>query len=143
MKIELINQQRVKRLNLKEFEFFLSKTLSFLKIPSKKISVLFCDNVQIKKLNRKFFKRDSDTDVIAFPIYDEFDKDYLGEIVTSVEKAVETSVKYGSSWKKELLLYIIHGLLHLLGYDDIKPQDRLVMERKQKCILDKLFTDYD
>ena len=139
MKIEITNSQRIKRINLKELKTFLKKIFSLLNISQKRISILFCDNKEIKKLNKKFFNKAQATDVIAFSLQDEFEKDYLGEVIVSVEQAVKISAEYGNTWKKELLLYLVHGILHLLGYDDIKKADRLKMEKKQQQILNKIY----
>lgn len=138
MKIELINQQRIKRVNLKQLHRYLKKILVFLNIPSQKLSILLCDNALIKKLNKKYFKKTSVTDVIAFPLTDDLEPDYLGEVVVSVEEAVQVAESLGCEWQDELRLYLIHGILHLVGYDDRIKIKRDRMEKVQKVILRKL-----
>lgn len=147
MKIEIINQQKLKRINLKVLSACLKKTQAFFD-PSPnlskrknpvKLSILLCDNTFIKKLNKKYFKSSNATDVISFPLSDKFEPDYLGEVVVSVEKAVQVSRKLSCDWKKELTLYIIHGILHLMGYDDRRKKQRSIMEAKQQQILEKIW----
>lgn len=94
MRIEVINQQKIKIINLKALHKYLEKILRFLSteggsasggnISSQRVSILFCNNNFIKKLNKKYFKKTSSTDVIVFPLKDELEPDYLVEIVVSV-----------------------------------------------------------
>jgi probable rRNA maturation factor len=103
---------------------------------------VFCDNVFIRKLNRKFFKKSNPTDVISFPLHDTINPDYLGEIVISAEQAKKICNFYGKRWQEELVLYLIHGVLHLIGYNDINKKERARMERKQEEIFAKLLKRY-
>ena len=145
MVIELTNQQKIKRVNLKQLHRYLKKILVFLSakggfssggnISSKKLSILLSDNSLIKKLNKKYFKKASVTDVIAFPLTDDLEPDYLGEVVVSVEEAAHMAKKLGCKWQDELRLYLIHGILHLVGYDDSTKAKRKCMEKKQERIL--------
>jgi len=160
MKIELINQQRIKRINLKQLRKYLEKVLCLLFVPAggwsqaeadqpmaeasgrkggnvsfQKASFLFCDNSFIKKLNKRYFKRVCATDVISFPLRDDLDPDYLGEVVVSVEEAVKAAKKLKCKWQDELNLYLIHGILHLAGFDDTTQAKRKRMEKKQERIL--------
>jgi probable rRNA maturation factor len=134
MKIEIANRQKVKRVNLKKIEKILKKVSSLLNLSSKKISFVLVDNRFIKELNKKFFKRNTPTDVISFSLQDEIDKDYLGEVVVSVEEAVKKD-----KWEKELVLYLVHGILHLLGFRDKNKRERIIMQKKEEEILKKLF----
>lgn len=139
MKIEIVNQQKVKRINLKSLRRQLNKISTLLNLSSSKISIVLCDNKAITNLNRKYFKKASSTDVISFPLKDNFDPDYLGEVVVSVEEAVEATRRVASTtWWDELLLYIIHGILHLIGYDDRNKKERGQMEKKQQELLHKI-----
>lgn len=143
MVIELTNQQKIKRVNLKQLDRYLKKIFRLLSvssgnIASKELSILLCDNTFIKKLNKKYFKKHSVTDVIAFPLTDDFGPDYLGEVVVSVEEAVEMAKRLGCKWQDELRLYLIHGILHLVGYDDRTKFKKVRMEKEQARILKKM-----
>lgn len=138
--IEIINQQKIKRINLKELREYLKRILIFLDIPSKKISILLCDNKFIRGLNKKFFRKDSSTDVISFPLKDDFDPDYLGEVAISVEEAAKAAKQYVNTWQEELVLYLVHGVLHLLDYTDRTKKHKEAMDKKQKEIMKKLFS---
>jgi len=152
MVVEITNQQKVKRINLKQLNKYLKRIFVCLSskdaclparqgfalggnILSKKLSILLCDNAFIKKLNKKYFKKSSVTDVIAFPLADNLQPDYLGEVIVSVEEAVEVAKKIGCRWQDEVKLYLIHGILHLIGYDDRTNLKRALMEKKQEELL--------
>lgn len=136
--IEIINQQKVKKVNLKQLKGYARQTLKFLKAgPAVNISILLCDNYGIKKLNKKFLGKNSVTDVISFFLADDLAPDYLGDVAVSVEEAVLAAKKYGNPWNKELVLYVIHGILHLFGYDDSWPRKKK-MDKKQQFLLNKL-----
>jgi probable rRNA maturation factor len=139
MKIEITNQQKIKRLNSKTLQKDILAACRLLKL-SGTISFLFCDNKQIRSLNKKYFKKASNTDVISFPLEDEYSKNYLGEIVVSVEQAVNMASNYGNSWQKELMLYVIHGILHLIGYTDTRVKERDKMKKKENKILDAIWS---
>jgi probable rRNA maturation factor len=136
--IEITNLSKVKRIKIKNIRKVLSLVFSSLGIPYAQASILLCDNNFIRKLNRKFFNESGVTDVISFPLKDAINPQYLGEVVICVEEAKNSSKLYGNTWQEELVLYLIHGILHILGFDDIKAKDRLKMQAKQEKILSKL-----
>lgn len=135
MGIEITNQQKVKKVNLKQLDKYLKKIFVCLNIPSKKLSILLCDNTFIKKLNKKYFKKLCATDVIAFPLADRFQPDYLGEVVISIEEAVKAAKRLNCKWQDEVKLYLIHGVLHLIGYDDRTKVKKVSMDKEQTRIL--------
>ena len=136
--IEIANQQKIKAINKKELKKELKKILTILKFPSYYASFVLSDNKTIKKLNRKFFKKDCPTDVIAFPLRDDFDDKYLGEVVVSVEMAIKIAKKLKLRWQDELRLYLIHGILHLIGYSDKTKALAQKMQKKQEEVLQLL-----
>ena len=97
------------------------------------ISVTFCDNKYIKKINSQFRNKNSHTDVLSFPMVD-FDNDdilptnpdgsvSLGDIVISLERAAEQAKEIGNSFHREVAFLAIHSTLHLLGYDHERSKD--------------------
>ena len=102
-----------------------------------KLSIAFVDNDEIKKLNKRYFSSNEITDVIAFPLNNH--KSALnGEIVVSVETAVDTAAKENIDIEAEVILYVVHGLLHLLGYRDGNRKDAEIMHDKESSILKTL-----
>jgi len=90
------------------------------------IGVRVTDDNTIHEINQRFLQHDYPTDVISFP-YDLNPPTVEGEIVVSIDTAANEANAAGWSVGQELLLYIIHGTLHLVGYDDKQDTDRLRM----------------
>ncbi|MCI1856565.1 MAG: rRNA maturation RNase YbeY [Sporolactobacillus sp.] len=109
-------------------------------------SLTFTDNDRIQRINRDYRGIDRPTDVISFaleeraagevPIYrQKGEPRVLGDIIVSLDKAHEQATEYGHSFKRELGFLIIHGLLHLLGYDHRTEKEREKMFGIQEQIL--------
>ena len=103
-----------------------------------KISLAFVDNPTIHRLNKQFLNHDEPTDVITFPMSGDGAKKLEGELVIGVEVAMEQAQDRGHPVDAELCLYVIHGLLHLCGYDDRNPQDAAEMRTKEREYLKQL-----
>src|SRR5690554_1617086 len=87
------------------------------------VSVSFVDNEEIKMLNREYRGIDRETDVLSFPIDDDFiiqGPMLLGDIIISLEKALEQAKEFGHSVNREIGYLTAHSMLHLLGYDHIE-----------------------
>lgn len=91
------------------------------------ISVTVVDNPTIQRINRDHLEHDWPTDVITFPLSEPGEARLEGEIIVSAEMALETALAAGSDPMHELALYLVHGLLHLLGFDDGSASDRDAM----------------
>ena len=108
------------------------------------VSVFLTDDKEIRKINRRFLKHDYATDVISFWFeagqLTGKESDHLGDLVVSLETAKRVAKEMGILFREELARYLIHGTLHLLGYDDKRPGDKKVMHRRQEKILDQLCT---
>jgi probable rRNA maturation factor len=111
------------------------------------ISVTFVTNEEIQELNRTYRDKDQPTDVLSFPmyeadeveieVYDETEPLLLGDIVISIPRAKEQAVDFGHSFERELGFLLVHGFLHLLGYDHHDEQAEKTMFAKQEDILAK------
>jgi probable rRNA maturation factor len=84
------------------------------------VSVAIVDDATIHRLNREYLQLDEPKDVLSF-VLDQNEKTLEGEVVISAETAAAAAVRFHWSTADELLLYVIHGVLHLLGYDDQEP----------------------
>ena len=107
------------------------------------MSILLVDNPQIQKLNRLWRKKDRPTDVLAFAQREGEGADpadpVLGDIVISVEQAKKQAEAQGHSLEKELDILLIHGILHLLGYEhEHGGRQAKKMREKEKELLEKL-----
>ncbi|HID94584.1 MAG TPA: rRNA maturation RNase YbeY [Candidatus Latescibacteria bacterium] len=98
----------------------------------KDVNIILADNDIIQDLNRRFRHVDSPTDVLSFDLSHPFpNHDSIGgEIYISLEKAAEQAREYGVTFEEEIIRLAIHGLLHLVGYDDETESEREVMERE-------------
>lgn len=93
------------------------------------ISVVLCSDYMIKKLNTTYRKKEKPTDVLSFCFDDD---DFLGEIYISLQRAKVQARRFGLTYDDEVMRLFVHGMIHLLGYDHIKDNDRIVMEAKEK-----------
>lgn len=99
------------------------------------ISLAFVDNPTIHRLNKQFLQHDEPTDVLSFPLSDRGSRKLSGELVIGVEVAREQARERGHDVQAELILYVIHGLLHLCGHDDHDDEDRAAMRSRERHYL--------
>ena len=106
------------------------------------LSIVFVTDSRIKSLNKKYLNEDHPTDVLSFPTKtfggDNFgisSKKFLGEIVVSTDTAVKNAGIYHTTPHREILLYVVHGILHLLGYDDQRDSDIRKIRRKEQILM--------
>lgn len=114
------------------------------------ISITLTTPKHIHEINKQYRNVDKETDVLSFPMFekDELDEkiknedfeneDILGDIVISIERVKKQAEEYGHSFERELAYMIVHGFYHLMGYDHIKEEDKLIMRPKEENVLNKL-----
>jgi len=111
--------------------------------PESDLSIVIDDDARLHELNKSFLGIDAPTDVLSFSSGEE-DPDpetgrlYLGDIIISYPRAVEQSEAAGHAATAEIQLLIVHGVLHLLGYDHAEPDEKEAMWKAQKEIIDQL-----
>ena len=140
MQIEIANLQNIYKINEQDITTLLKKVLNDLKKDAE-LSVVFVDDKKIKELNNSYLGEDVPTDVLAFSLNDsEYDTidEISGEIIVSVETAINTAEKLDTGVESELFLYLVHGLLHLVGYDDKDKTASDEMHEKERLILAEL-----
>jgi len=104
-------------------------------------NIILTTNEKIHKINKEYRNVDRETDVISFAMEDEMDIEYkdfrlLGDIYISFEKCYSQALEYGHSRKREMCFLATHGILHLLGYDHMNPEDEKEMFSLQEELLD-------
>ena len=114
------------------------------------ISVTLTTPEHIHEINKQYRNVDKETDVLSFPMFekDELDEkiknqkfeheDVLGDIVISIERVEGQAKEYGHSFEREFSYMLVHGFYHLMGYDHIEEQDKVIMRPKEENILNKL-----
>jgi probable rRNA maturation factor len=100
------------------------------------VSVAIVDDATIHRLNRQFLEHDYPTDVLSFPLAEP--PHLKGEIVTSVDTARREADSAGWRAEDELLLYVVHGALHLVGHDDYEPSEAAAMRAAERAVLARL-----
>lgn len=137
MNILIYDQQKAILLDQERLKKKVTLLVDYLRISTNEISFHFVDKKVITDLHKKYFDDPTETDCITFPISDDgSDYHILGEIFICTDVAIEYAKKNEIDPQDEVLLYMIHGLLHLIGYDDIDKKDRTDMRKKEKSCMD-------
>lgn len=114
------------------------------------ISITLTNPENIQKYNKQYRNMDKPTDVLSFPMFEknEIEKkiknndfeniDILGDMVISIPKVEEQAKEYGHSFERELAYMVVHSFYHLMGYDHIKEEDKLIMRPKEEFVLNNL-----
>ncbi len=110
--------------------------LIYLDLQDKSLSILFVNNNMIKKMNKNYFGRDKPTNVISFSYESAFSYEIIGDIVISLERAKEEAENADCPFYERVFALIIHGLLHVLGYDHEtgKNEARRMKYREDKLL---------
>ena len=120
-------------------------------VPPYEVSMVFTKSEIVRQLNRDYRGVDEPTDVLAFYMLPQKGADSsfalppdgvtrLGEVIISYQKAIEQAREQGHSSDRELALLVIHGVLHLLGYDHKEPGEESKMREKEKKLLERCLT---
>ena len=108
--------------------------------PGRLVSLALVDDSTLAELHGRFLDDPSVTDVMSF-LLGEGEEGAWGEVVVSVNRAREVALERGLTWERELVLYAIHGTLHLCGFDDHEEADRQAMRSAEATVLGKLGFD--
>ena len=138
-----INNLTDEKINEKDIKLVVDATSKRLDVKDAIVSINLIDNKRIHEINKAYRGVERETDVISFAfLEDETDPDMdienLGEIYISLEKAHSQALEYGHSFKRELCFLVVHGLLHLLGYDHMTEKEEKEMFSLQEEILSSL-----
>ena len=147
---EIINNSSWEVDELETLENYVKNISKELKIEKAIFNIIFVDEEEIHHLNKQYRNVDREADVLSFPMFEKSElddkiknqdfeyEDVLGDIVISIEKVKGQAEEYGHSFERELSYMIVHGFYHLMGYDHIKEEDKIVMRPKEENILNKL-----
>ena len=114
---------------------FCDKVFNFNKINNAKISIVFCSDNFLSNLKKKYFNKNQYTDVIAFQMNEVSDKILDGEIYISLDRALENSKIFKEPYEKEIIRLVIHGCLHLIGFDDQSLEEKQNMTKMEDKFL--------
>ena len=133
---ELVDEQKRVPLNESRLKKIVAAILRDAGYDSGAMEIAVIDNGAIHELNVEFLGHDYPTDVLSFEMErDEKEGRLEGNVIVSSEMAADRAAEFGLSPSEELMLYIIHGTLHLAGFDDHAPEDIAVMREKERHYL--------
>ncbi|MBI4550374.1 MAG: rRNA maturation RNase YbeY [Candidatus Omnitrophica bacterium] len=140
MNVRLSNEQTRIRLSSAKLRKIAALILRAVGFERAEVAFRFVSDARMKTLNRRFMKSRARTDVLAFSQWEgkpmpAVGAPLLGDVVISVDAARRQAPVYGHSFERELALYMAHGVLHLLGHDDLKPGPRAKMRKEEARIL--------
>lgn len=153
--IQINNEQHLLELSEVDLRQIVNHVLTQEQVRSADISIAVVDNRTIWRLNRRHLKHDYPTDVLSFLLDCETDshlesssssapsverprgagKNLSGEVIVSAEMACDMASQYHWRGQDEVCLYLVHGLLHLCGYDDLCPEEQSIMRHRERAIL--------
>ena len=143
MEVVVQNRQKRHRVRTAEIRETAEKILSDLGCHGCELSIVLVDDEEITHLNLAYLARDHPTNVLAFPMREGQDKhlhpDLLGDVIISTETAEREAQHRGVILQEEMTLLLVHGILHLLGYEHEEDSDKAaLMEAKEQEILNRL-----
>ncbi len=142
--IDISDQQSLLAVSLERLREVIDRVLTEESIVAAQISLALVDDSSIHRINREFLGHDYPTDVISFHLNAESDaespqgsevKPLEGELIVSTETALREAQTHGWTAEDELILYVVHGLLHLCGFDDLNDEARPVMRQRERHML--------
>jgi probable rRNA maturation factor len=147
--ISIADRQRTVRIDRRAMIALTRATLATEQVAAAEISIAFVGDAEIHEINRTFLNHDCPTDVISFLLEGaEFslagapgairrgaERNLDGEVVISTDTAVKNAACHATRAEYELALYLVHGLLHLCGYDDLTAKEKRLMRRREAEIL--------
>ena len=123
-----INNKTKSKINLSLVKKTVNKFLRKHKLSKKEVSVAFVGEARMQELNKRYRKKDKVTDVLSFS----GENSFLGEIIINYPQIKQQAKKFNNKSDQELVFILVHGLLHLIGYDDKTETGRKKMEKLGK-----------
>lgn len=131
---QIVNEQTALQPNTDRLRSAVTQVIQEAGIPSAQVSIALVDDRAISELNEHWLRHVGPTDVLSFTL--ESRPGYIeGEIIASGDTAAREARHFGWDADDELLLYVVHGALHLVGYDDQTPELQAVMRQRERQIL--------
>ena len=140
IQVELVDRQTIIEIDAERIQRVARSILQRHGPQRTQLSIAVVDDPTIHELNRRYLEHDYPTDVLSFVL--ESDEQFLdGEVIVSAETAQREAPAYRNTPQDELLLYVIHGVLHLVGFDDQTLEQRRRMEEEQRRVLAEVERD--
>lgn len=140
----LISNRSGLTLDLDFFRRLAEEVLGLEKVDSEvELSIVLVTEDEIRELNAQYRGIDTPTDVLSFPQShdDQEGPHLLGDVAISPQVAQEQALKYGHSFEREMTVLLVHGILHLLGFDHENPQDSMRMREREEDIINRFLAE--
>jgi probable rRNA maturation factor len=144
MNIVIANRQRTKKINARLLKQIVNELFAELEIETAELGISLVSAREMTLVNETFLQHEGSTDVITFDHAEKRKaesgkrKNLHGELFVCVDEAVLQAKIFKTSWQSEIARYVVHGVLHLLGYDDLKPALRRKMKREEDRLVRRL-----
>jgi probable rRNA maturation factor len=144
MSLVIANRQRTQKINPRLLRSIVSALFAELKIERAELGIRLVGAREMARVNWQFLQHPGSTDVITFdylgsdPAPPAAEWQLHGELVICVDDAVAQAREFRTTWPSEVVRYVIHGVLHLRGYDDLQPRLRRRMKREENRLLHRL-----
>lgn len=144
MNVAIANRQRTKKINARLLKQIVGGLFAELKITEAELGINLVGAKEMAKVNWQFLQHEGSTDVITFSYLEpeggsqKPELQLHGELFVCMDEAVLQAKSFKTSWQAEVVRYITHGVLHLLGHDDMKPALRRKMKREENRLMNRL-----
>ena len=144
MKIQIENRQSRFKIEKRKIRITVSRILKILHCDDKEISIVLTDDETIRILNKQYLERDKSTNVISFSLqegeYGNVNPQILGDVVISLDTAERDARKGNLTLEEEIDFLLIHGILHLLGYnhENTSKDETIKMQQKEKKLFNQI-----
>ena len=136
------NRQRTRAIDLRQLRRICAELLrEHLRIEKVELGITLVAAAEMTRLNEAFLHHEGSTDVITFDYHEpgtqgsKSGAEICGELIICVDESVSQAKRFRTTWQSELIRYIVHGVLHLLGYDDRRAADRRRMKQEEERLL--------
>ena len=141
IKVLITNEQSQHEVDCEQLRAAVSGVVDEAEIGTGEVSLAIVDDARIHTLNVQYLQHDYPTDVISF-VLEQAVGHLEGEVIVSADMAATVAQEYGWPAGNELLLYVIHGTLHLVGYDDKDPQHKIEMQAAERRHLQRFSIEH-
>ena len=141
MSVVIANRQRTKRINSRLFKEIISTLFTELKVQEAELGIQLVGAKEMARVNWQYLQHEGSTDVITFdhsgPEHGTAggNPQLHGELFVCIDDAVKQAKEFQTTWQSEVVRYTVHGILHLLGYDDLRADLRRTMKREENRLV--------
>ena len=141
MSLEIFNRQRTRKVNRPWLKRIAAELFSELNITEAELGIHLVGAKEMAQVNWRYLRHEGSTDVITFDHREDASRithhasTLHGELFICVDDAISQAKEFKTDWQSELVRYLVHGVLHLLGYDDLQPALRRVMKREENRLV--------